>query len=242
MLNNDNPLGPISGPLQEIAQMMRATDEWQAVRQAMIDAYERTGEQEAVVTAGRQALSQVGWDGTSILSYLPAPYDELVPEDQRAKAAEVVDLYMIGSVAQEIVTGEPLPLLPLAGGNVRVEWLEVDETRYPVVHAYVTPLGDPEQIAELLLDQCYRVFDSDTFAKHTVGARDAEWWTRWKRGQQFRDIALDDKRSGLAPEALATPDQYPDEIAKATDTVRRAVKRFDKRWTQKLDSLSKLGD
>lgn len=239
MPGNDNPLGPISGSLEELGHVMRATDEWQVVRQAMIDAYERSANPEAVVTAGREALVQVGWGGGSVLEAIPEPYRSLIPDDQIEPMTEAFDHYMIASIATEIVTGQPLPLMPLAGGRVQVEWLEDEETRFPVIHAYVTPLGDPEQIAEQLLDECYRAFGPDTFAKRTVGARDAEWWTRWKRGEEYRAIAIDDERSGLAPEVLAGPDQYPGEIAKATDTVRRAVKRFDKRWTQKLNSMSK---
>lgn len=231
--------GPTSGQMQELAQLLSATDEWQHVRQVMVDAYERTGDQNAVIDAARAALTDTDFGGRAVVAAIPEPYRSAMSQSDIDKAIQGIDGYMIASIATEVLSGQPLPVMPLAGNDVRVEWVEQEGLRFPIIHAFVTPLGDPVATAERFLDLCFRTFDAETFAKRTAGARDAEWWTRHNRGDGYRDIALSDERSGLALEARADPNEYADEIVRATDTVRRAVKRFNKRWTQKVESLSK---
>jgi len=151
---------------------------------------------------------------------------------------EAVELYMIASAANDIVSGEPLPLMAIAGGAVKVERVSKDGMEFPVVHAYVTPVGDPVQKAEEFLSTCYRTFGPETFARHGQGARDAEWFARTLNGETCEQIALSDPRSGLQPECRVTPDDYPEDVRKATGKVIKACQRFRERWTRFADSMS----
>lgn len=239
----DTPLeGPFANPsaaLGDIGQVIAASPEWQTVKDAMVEAFNLHGDPKRVMEAGIAKLREVGLDGETMLGSIPPQYRKLMSDDDLADAAAALDAYMIGSAANDIVTGSPLPLPSMAGGQVSVEQIDHDGIVMPVVHAYVTPMGDPEDIAARFVAACYQNFDPETFAKREMGGRDAEWWRRHRQGETYRQIALSDERSGIPPEARAYPQHYKPEVTRGTDRVRRAVIRFHKRWTQKVDSVSK---
>lgn len=233
------PLSHGGAQLEELAQIIASTPEWAEVKKAMQQSWDCDRDGEKLVAVGRSKLSEVNLGGASMLAEVPSQYAELFTPEVRDAVETMLDLYMLRSAAHEIEHGSPLPAIPLAGGHVGVETIEEDGVSLSVVHAYVTPFGDPEEIAARFLQQCYQVMPAESFAKRPEAPRDSEWWRRHQLGESFREIAVSDQRSGLAPEARANPKDYVDEVNRATDKVRRAVRRFRQRWTQKVDSMSK---
>jgi len=234
--------GPLSNPgpqLYEMAQLLSATPEWREVLSAMESAYQCDPDSESVIAAGLVKLREVGLGGEPLTDMMPSHYRAMVGEAELAAVIEGIEYFLVASAASEIGTGKPLPLPAFAGGYVKPEIVEQGGMTIAAVTAYVTELGDPEEIAARFLVTCYRTFGAETFAKRPMSARDAEWWNRHRQDASYRGIALSDPRSGLAPEVAANPDEYTDEVNDATDVVRRAVRRFEKRWTQRLDSVSK---
>lgn len=234
-------LGINGSQLEEVARMLTSLPQWQSVKSALQEEYDRSRDQARVMAAGIARLREVGLGGETFLDGIPPEYARLLAPEQRAKLCEALEQYMLASAMHDIINGEPLPIIPIAGGDVRVETHVSDGIEQRVVTAYATVLGDPLRIAAEFVEKCRHVFP-ESFATYPNGQRDAEWWSRHRREDQYRDIALSDPRSGLSPEAVARPDEYPDEVNRATDLVRRAVRRFEKRWTDKVDTMSKADD
>lgn len=222
-----------------MAQMIASTAEWQSVKDAMVEAYNAGGDQQQIVDAGLSRLREVGLGGESVLASIPPKHRQMMSDEDAANVVAALDQYMIASVAQDIVTGSPLPIAAFAGDNVSVEHVDHDGVSMAVVHAYATSMGNPEDTAARFIATCYQNFEPETFAHRPNGGRDAEWWRRHRQGEGYREIALADERSGVTPEARVDPKTYADEVRRGTDRVRRAVIRFAKRWTQKIDSVSK---
>jgi hypothetical protein len=191
------------------------------------------------VAISKVALAEAGLGADAVLDGMPEEYRRALSPEDAESLRQMVDLYMTASLLTDLQTGAPLPVMSLARGFVKVAETEVEGTSYPVVHAMATPLDDPDLIIAEFAETCYRTFPGPVFARYVENVRDAEWWRRHKSGEPYRHIAMDDSRSGLAPEAKLEPKEYADEVRRATDRVRRAVKRFSARWTRKADALSK---
>lgn len=227
--------------LEEWGRLLAQTPEWRQVKDKMVRSWQNHRDVPRLIADGRAALAEVGFDGYAMLGEMPEPYASMMTDEQREQAANVLEMYMLASVAHEVENGEPLPVLPLAGGHVSVEVSTVGDLSVPTVHVFATPLGDPEALAEQFLVKCYQTFP-EAFGQPAAGPRDAEWFARQATGETCRQIALSDPSAGLAPEVLVSPDEYPDEVDRAEAKVIKAVQRYRKRWTKFVESLSTESD
>ncbi len=236
LTNDPNGVG------MELAQIIAATPEWQQAKEALRAVLRPDMKQEEALAVCNRALAEVGLGSEAMLADIPEAYAPLLTPEVRASITRGLDLYMFASVLSDLEGSGPLPLISIARGSVRIEEYESDGAVFQVVHAMATPLDNPEQIIAEFAEACYRTFDSSAFSHRTTNARDAEWWRRHEQGETYRKIALRDSRSGLAPEARIAPAEYADEVLRATDRVRRAVRRFRSRWTRNADLMSKKAD
>ena len=228
-----------SGAGMELAQIMASGPEWQQAKEELRPQLRPDMSQDEVVAAGIAALANAGIGSEAIIAGIPDSYRAQLSPEVQEQMGRAFDLYMTASLVKDLIDGTPLPVMSIARGMVRVEAHEVDGAVFNVVHAMATPLDDPELMIAEFAEACYRTFPGPVFGRFIENVRDAEWWRKHKEGEPYRGIALDDPRSGLAPEAKLEPQEYADEVRRATDRVRRAVKRFSARWTAKADALSK---
>ena len=233
LTNDPNGMG------MEIAQIMAATPEWQRAKEELRAVLRPDMKQEDALAVCSRALAEVGLGSEVMLAKIPETYAPLLTPEVRASFAQLLDLYMFASVLSDLEGSGPLPLVSIARGGVRVEEHKSGDAVLKVVHAMVTPFDNPEQIIAEFAEACYRTYDSSAFSHRTTNVRDAEWWRRHEQDETYRTIALHDSRSGLAPEARIAPAEYADEVLRATDRVRRAVRRFTSRWTRNADLMSK---
>jgi hypothetical protein len=226
----------------ELTELVKDTPAWRAA-QAVVREMNATGQShEWAAERVAELLKEDGLDLDELLDGIAAQGITL-PDDARAAFRQYFALHMLAAVVADL-EGQEFPMLPMLTGGVQTVIHKEDEFELPVVIAIATPLTSGT-ITEDFQRVCDRTF-AHYLGEHENALRDAEWFRRYqalgaKRGS-YREIALSDPRSGILPEAMAEPENYPEEVRKAAHTVGRAVRRYRDKWTQVLDSVSTKPD
>lgn len=226
--------------LREIGAVFASRPESMAARKAMKAAYQRGAGVDEMLAIMREQLGDTAPTVDDLLSAMPeAMRNAITPE-----AGQALHTAFELSMAQALATYEETGEAPALGADaieqfsIHVDYQEIDGVQVPFIQAVIYPFIDPEAQIARLLKTCYETFPPEAFARPRNGVRDAEWFSRYRQGETCRQIALTDERSGIAPEAMVTPDEYPEEVLRAESRVKKAVARFRDRWTKKLGFVS----
>jgi len=214
----------------EITEHIKATPEWARACRVAREA-EATGQTQAwLVEHVTEALrTELDLDEVIAASGIP------LHEPERTAARLYLALHLTAAVVADC-QGIQRPLFPMIAGGVQVLTHTDDDFSVPMVIAIATPLTSGTICADFE-QMCDRTF-ARTIGNHPEAVRDSSWFRRHQAGERWTEIALSDRRSGIAPEAVVNPKEYPDEVRKAADVVRHAAHRYQQRWTEVADSLS----
>ncbi len=226
----------------ELTELAKGTPAWSAA-QAVVREMNATGQShEWAAERIAELFKEDGLDLDEPLDGIEAQGIEF-PDGMRAAYRKYLALHLLAAVVADL-EGVEFPILPFLTGGVQTIMHSDGEMTYPIVVAIASPLTSGT-ITEDFQRVCDRTF-STYLGENPNALRDAEWFRRYqalgeKRGS-YRKIALSDPRSGIPPEAVANPEEYPKDVRTAAGTVGRAVRRYRQKWTQVLDSMSAKTD
>lgn len=217
----------------ELTETIRGSAEWQAALE-IVREVNATGKS---MQEGVDAIVEVLSPHINIDEHIDRAVEQgLALNDDARRAVRRYFTYQLAASVVAETEGAKRPLLPMMAGGVQVTFQEVEGLKVPTVIAVASPLTPGSTVRDFEA-ACDRVFGS-MVSDNPDAVRNAEWYRRHEAGERWVDIALSDRRSGISPEAMANPKDYPEDKRRAADVVRRGAQRYEKKWTEVVDRLS----
>lgn len=219
----------------DLTELARHTPEWEAAKALVRERQATGGANNDVAAEVADALRPV-IDVDDMVAQMVG--GAAIPADDAVIVAVTLylSLHLLAAVLADI-EGNMRALVPMATGGVQVVIRREEGIDYPIVIAIATPFT-PMTIVDEFETACLQTF-KDPIKESDNGERDREWFNRHRTGETYQSIALNDPRSGLAPEARNSPSEYPDEVRSRADVVAKAAQRYKRKWTKVIASLSR---